>query len=528
MADGNGRVVQAEQLISAADEMTNRERLEFRRACQRMTVFLENAVSARSQILQKITTTDSRRSIDESCGYPDESDVIDAATYHQYYVRHDISARVVNMLPNECWKVQPKITETKDAEEDTEFEKSLAELNRQLSGSRKFNDEEHNFLMAKLYEADRKAGVGDFGIILLGIKDGKTFDQPVDSIDEEGNRREGVTTNYELLYITTFDRSEVSIKETDPNEQSRRYGQPLLYEVKFYDTDGNVRNTELVHWHRVIHVPSDDGRPRMELVFNRLYDLRKVFGASGEGYWLSAIQKLFFKKQEGYEDVEMTSTQKANLREDVYQFFNSLQRHLNLEGLEAYALPPEMADPLPHFELHVKAICIVIEVPYRIFMGSEEARLAGSQDRENLEPRIKRRQRHRLTPELIVPTIDRLIAIGALVEPAQEYFVEWPDLSAPSDQDKAQVALTVTEALAKYVSGNVGQAMILADFLSFVFRGLFTDDEIETIIENALEQATEDEEEEERKLIEGEQRGEDRAVRLEKVKQGGFDGEEND
>jgi hypothetical protein len=497
--NGNGLGTIVEDISKRSSE----EQEAVRETMRGITVMLDNALSSRSQILQKITGGDSRRDIDECCGY---FDTIEPATYYEYYTRHDVSARVVNVLPNECWKVWPKISETDDAEEETEFEKSLALLNKQLTGDSKFDDRETNVLMSELHRVDRLSGVGDSGLLFFGFGDGQEdFAKPVAVLDEEGQRREGAAEEFPLLYLNVFDRSRFSVKTTEKNPQNRRYGKPTSYEVKFYDSDGNQTDTKIIHWHRCIYVQDNDGMPRMQQVFNRLYDLRKLFGASGEGFWTSVIQKLFFKKQEGYEDVTFDDTAKETLREDLYQFFNTLQRYLNLEGLEAYALPPQLADPMPHFELHVKAICIVIEVPYRIFMGTEEAKLAGQQDTSNWEPRVKRRQVQHCTPNIIVPVIDRLINVGTLAEP-ESYSVDWPDLSAPTDDAKAKIALTITEALAKWVAGNVGQAVVLADFLSIVFGGLFSDEEIQQMVENAEEQAAADEEEMEARMEEEEEK----------------------
>jgi len=446
---------------------------------------IENAFSRISLLKEGGRSGDDRRDINSECGYPEK---VDASTFREYYDRHDVAGRVVNFFPDECFRVQPEVYETED-EEETEFEKTLSEIGRSLMGGSKFEAQRGNSLFHYIHRIDRESGIGRFGLLLIGIDDGISLDQPV--LPKKGRK---------IIYLRCFSEEKVVIKEVDRNENSPRFGHPVLYEITF-DSDGgpsvSEKKQKLVHWTRVVHITDNRsgseiyGTARMRPVFDRLYDIRKILGSSGEGCWSGSIQKLFFKRQSGYEDAPaLTPDQKEEMRRDIYRFFQSLQRYMNLTGLEAYAIPPAVVDPNPHLEAHIKMICVRMGIPYRKFIGSEEARLASEQDKTNTDDLVRHRQETYLSPMVIAPIIDRFIMLGVLPEP-QQYYIYWPELTAPSREDKARVAGLIIDALSKYQNGNVAQILYLADFLSIAFGGLFTDEEIEQIVDNALAHADE-------------------------------------
>jgi len=72
-----------------------------------------------------------------------------------------------------------------------------------------------------------------------------------------------------------------------------------------------------------------------------------------------------------------------------------------------------------------------------------------------------------ITPNIIVPLIDRLIHFGILPEPKEDgYSVIWPDITAPTQMQKVDVGLKITESLTKFVQGGIGDSfMTKVDFL---------------------------------------------------------------
>jgi len=165
---------------------------------------------------------------------------------------------------------------------------------------------------------------------------------------------------------------------------------------------------------------------------------------------------------------------------------NGLQRYIALEGLTANQLQTQVADPASHLECQIKNVAITLGVPFRIFLGTEEAQLAGEQDIKSWNKRLARRQNEYVTPLIIRPFIERLIAFGVL--PDVSFTVDWPDLNAPSDQEKAQVALTITDACQKYVAGNVDALIQPKDWWTMII-GLTTEqaDAIEKSFSGSIE-----------------------------------------
>ncbi|GAH57202.1 unnamed protein product, partial [marine sediment metagenome] len=201
---------------------------------------------------------------------------------------------------------------------------------------------------------------------------------------------------------------------------------------------------------------------------------------------------------------EFGDTEKVTLREEFENYSQGLQRYLAIAGVKAKSLSPQVADPKGHIEAQVKMIAISLGIPYRIFIGTEEAKLASVQDMETWNKRVAKRQEGYVTPMLIRSLVDRLMIYGVLPE-IEEYFIDWPDLNIPSDKDKAEVAKLKTEAMSKYVQAGVDGLIAPREFLTMILD--MTGDEadaiekatlmyIETKEEEEIEEVEEVEEEE--------------------------------
>jgi hypothetical protein len=434
-----------------------------------------NAATMRSQFLSKLL--DPRRDIDDECGYPK---VVTAEQYRLLYDREGIAERVVNVYPFESWALDPEIYETEDADE-TEFEAAWDAL----------NDDYHCY--AYLQRVDELSGIGHYGVLLLGLGDGAELSDPVDGMDEAG--QQVGKPQHSLLYLRVFDESLVDIASYETDPTNPRFGFPTAYNITFHDPNlqesGAVatqdQTTKRVHWHRVLHVADNRkssevfGVPRMRPVYNRLYDLRKLLGGSAEMFWKGAFPGYSFEVSPEMGEVEIDS---AALRTEFESYSNGLQRYLALTGVQAKSLAPQVADPQAHVDAQLQAIAITLGVPMRVFMGSEQAQLASGQDARAWNRRVDRRREKYLTPMLIRPYIDRLITLGVLPEPV-EYTVRFPDLAAPTDEDRAGIALRRTEAFAKYVGGGVDTLIPPMEFLTIVCG--MRDEEAEAIMEAAYD-----------------------------------------
>lgn len=420
---------------------------------------LANASLTRSSALLKLF--DERRDIDVECGYPK---TITIEQYDALHQREGIAKRVVSVIPEDSWADDPIVYESEDPEEVTDFELAWNELVAQQN------------VYHYLHRADELSGIGRFGILLLGFNDAVSMNLP--AVASEG---------MELLFMRAFAETNVVVKTREADFNNKRYGQPVLYSVQFQEESGALSSiddttatvtrskTLDVHWTRVIHLADNRttseifGTPRMKPVFNRLLDIRKVLSGSGEMFWKGAFPGYSFEMspEAASEGVTLDAD---SLREEFENYSNGLQRYLAVTGLSAKSLAPQVADPTAHIETQMRYIAITLSIPYRIFLGTEEARLASSQDVKTWNKRINRRQDKYITPMVLRPLIDRLIELQVLPAPVEDagYVIEWPDLNSPTDQDKAEHSKVIAESLAKYIGGQVDTLIPPQEWMSMI------------------------------------------------------------
>ena len=251
-----------------------------------------NVMSTRSNFFQQLM--DPRRDIDAECGYPPIGQSVDVGIYQQLYDRNAIAARVVEVMSKESWQVTPTVYETEDPE-PTPFEEAWDALGKSLRGEQSWYKEELGSpIWSYLLRADILAGIGHFGIILLGFDDDQPLWAPVagvstvprkevvanvknkDGVDlfsiggtekqyydfiqgtpeKFAKKREGT----KLKYIRVYPESLVQIVQYEADQRSPRFGQPVRYSITLNDPRdqhsgvGLNLSTVYVHWSRVIHV----------------------------------------------------------------------------------------------------------------------------------------------------------------------------------------------------------------------------------------------------------------------------------
>lgn len=448
-----------------------------------------NAIESSRRAILK-TLFDERRDLNDECGYP-ATESLNAKSYQDLFDREPIANRAVEVLPKESWQVQPEIVEVAESDESTAFEQAWDGLSRNLRGPKKsfYQDEEGSPIWEYLLRADILSGIGHFGVILLGINDGKELREPAD-LSLNGNPQK-------LLYMRVFPESLIQITqlETDPNNP--RFNQPIKYTLTFNDPNINAQGsvigmttaTKEVHWTRVVHIADNlesseiFGTPRMRPVLNPLLDIRKVRASSGEMYYKGAFMGLSIETHPQLGgDVDIDEEATKDVMED-YQ--NGLQRYIQSIGQTVKTLAPTVVDPTPHVRIHIEAVCIKLGIPIRIFMGSERGELASSQDDAAWNDRMKARQRNYITPRIIVPVVDRLIWLRVLPVP-KGYSVKWPDLTSQSDTERATIAAQRTAAIASYVQSGAMQLIQPLDFLSRILY--LSDEEAQAILETSQQE----------------------------------------
>ena len=177
-----------------------------------------------------------RRDFNLVLGYPDRPDI---KTYWGWYLRDGIAARVVDKPAEDTWRKPPKVTEGDSA--NTPFVQAWDTLVDRLQ------------VWATFTRFDRLAGIGRYGTLLLGIKDGKLLKEPLEE--------DSLQSQQSVLFLRPFSERSVGIDTFVSDNQSVRFGLPLIYSV---DLDANNTN-KLVHWSRIIHFA--DNRDAGDYIF---------------------------------------------------------------------------------------------------------------------------------------------------------------------------------------------------------------------------------------------------------------------
>lgn len=417
---------------------TNTNGLKVFEGSEALQTFASTLV-ARNKLAAKIGMEmyEGRRDLYKALGYPITLTFQD---YLSRYTRQDIAAAIIDRPVTATWQGALELIESDDAEE-TDFELAWRNLNYDLR------------LKGVLERVDRLTGLGRYGVLLLGLDDVNSpedFSKPV----SKGNRK--------LIYIKPFSEETAKIDTYEDNPKNARYGYPKMYGINVSDVSGASVYVQ-VHYTRIIHIVDNSleseiiGTPRLEAVFNRLYDIEKVVGGSAEMFWRGA--------RPGYKgtvdkDYAMTSEAKDALMDQLEEYENDLRRFLVAEGIEVSGMDTQVSDPKGHLDVQLTLLSAQTGIPKRILSGSERGELSSAQDSGEWKTYVKARRENQAEPQIVRPLVDRLITLGVLPKPAGEYHIDWEDLFATSEAQRVALGKDRATALREY-SYNPIEAMIV-------------------------------------------------------------------
>lgn len=466
--NNNGHVITQPELVSNEHRVKAEfEMIQRKKEAEFYIDYIKNEATSRVEWIQKLSGADQEIDVDKECGYDKE---IGASDYKEMYDRVSIAHRLVNIYPQECWAMPPDIYETEEMSNVTKFEREFADM-----------DEEFN-IISKMETLDRLCGIGNYGIMLLGFSGSGKLDSPVTTVAEGGRRRR-------LLFMRPIPQLYVEILEIETRVNNPRYNMPTKYGIKLIDPNKykdvqfsdmqplliDIEKTKSipVHWSRVVHVADNQedselfGVPRLQAVFNQCKDIKKIMGADAAGFWKAGFPGISVETHPNAEFVEFGDEELNKAREQILKYQTGLQRYLALANMTAKSLQVSIEDPKPHLEAQLELISIATGIPLRILKGSEEGKLASSQDMRTWNKRLRHRQLQFINAYIIRPIMKRLMAVGAITTP-REWFIKWPDLNAPTENDRAVTAAKITDALVKYIQGKVFLIMPPKEYLTNV------------------------------------------------------------
>jgi len=329
------------------------------------------------------------------------------------------------------WELEPVITDSVDPGQSA-FDKAWVELNSRVG------------VIQTLVKADKLAGIGCYGVVLLGFSDGAELSQSIT-----------LNKNNDLLFLRPVSEGDAIIKKLETDTTDPRYGLPLYYEINLGGSTTKSTNVR-VHWSRVIHIAEgalkDEiyGTPRLKKVLNRLLDLERVAGGSSEMFWQGAFPGFGIIADA---DAEFDSDAKEDIEDELEEYVHGLKRYLKLQGVKLESLTPQVESPKDHVDIQLTLIAAATRIPKRILIGSERGELASSQDERAWARYKDLRRRKFVEPRILRPFIDRCIEAGVLPEPeGGEYRVEWPEIMVLTEEDRAKIGEKKANALAKYAS----------------------------------------------------------------------------
>lgn len=422
---------------------------------------------------------DGKRDLYNSCGYKKAPTVTD---YWNVYERGDLGSILLTAEPEETWAVTPILREEREGmtrkavrarggTDRTPFEQAWEDLN------------EEQGLRGLFCAADTLAGIGEFGVILLGLRDGKTLAEPVEPGSAKG-----------LQYTRALSQRVATINTWDTDPASPRFGLPLTYSLVNADAEGPTIAGTAVHWSRIVHVRLElitESRvyalPRLQRVLNRLYDLDKTLGGSAEAFWMAVFGGVAFKADP---NAKLDTTA---LDTEIQKWVHGLQRYMKLKGVDVQSLSPSVQNPQGLFGVIVDILSAVLRMPKRIFMGSERGELASSQDERAWARRLRARRRLWAAPDVVRPFARRLIEAGVLPEPDGAWWVDWGAGEEAEEERTGQERVAETTArvtaMAAYLSGGVDALMSPRDFL--IHEMGYEEWEADEMLENAAAVAAE-------------------------------------
>lgn len=361
------------------------------------------------------------------------------------YSRGGAGHGAIHRLLDGCWQSLPRI-KSPSTDEVAPWEKKL---NKMLKGIRAW---------AKFRDFDRRNMVGRYSALIYRVADNKPLNEPL----------ERVATLVDLIPIYE-DQIKVTAWVTDAN--SDQYGKPEMFQYRsrrpdISDTQGAPEQWADVHPSRVQILAEGsvgdmfDGVPLLQAGINNLADIEKISGGSAESFLKNSARTMTF---EYAVDANPSAIGADGKEVDVKEAHETQVRHLNqnidsaivTQGAKANVLQTHVSDPTGAFQLAANLFSASVQIPFTVLFGQQTGRLASDEDKADMQARCKSRQNNELTP-MLEEFVSRMQAAG-IIE-GGDFEIEWPDISAPSDNQKLENAKAMAAINAEsYKVGMAGE-----------------------------------------------------------------------
>ncbi|OCG58720.1 anti-CBASS protein Acb1 family protein [Gilliamella sp. GillExp13] len=390
-----------------------------------------------------------RAYIDREFGYPENLTFSD---YYKLYKRNSAARGFVERLSDICWIDYPKFIDGDIREQDTKltaWEKIVTDL---------FNDK----LWASIIEADKRGIVGRYAGLIIQLRDGKKWDEPVDV--NVMNRLNPIDA---IVKIIPAWEEQLTACEWNNDESDENYGQVTMYqfnETSIGNNSGKPNLSRRIHPDRIIILNEtsvinsiDDGESQLEVGYNDLIDMMKYSGGSAEGFLKNASRQVHVNYDA---DTDMDELERELRRRGFEQPADALNKQIALlnsgtdsalitSGATANILSVSPADPSSGWTVSANSFAASVRMPFTIIFGQQTGRLASDEDKADYAKRGMSR-RNGFLSVLIKKLVNQLIKLK-VIQPLVNgtLTLKWSDLLAPSQAEKIELMLKMSDVNVK-------------------------------------------------------------------------------
>ncbi|NDJ59439.1 DUF1073 domain-containing protein [Enterobacteriaceae bacterium 4M9] len=341
---------------------------------------------------------------------------------YSLYRRGGIAHGAVEKLVSKCWQTNPEIIEGELSDE----------TRKETAWERKTKAVFTNRLWRSFADADRRRLVGRYAGILLHIRDGKAWSQPV-------------TKGHGLEKITVAWAGSLKPGEWDSGLNSRTYGQPKMWQYTEHLPNGSSRRVD-VHPDRVFILGdySGDAIGFLEPGYNAAVSLEKVEGGSGESFLKNAARQLSVNFEKDIDFNNIASLYGVSVT-DLQDKFNEVAGEINrgndvlmtTQGASVTPLVTAVADPGPTYDVNLQTFAASVDEPVKILVGMQTGERASTEDQKYMNARCQSR-RGDLSFD-IEDFCDKLVDLKIIDHVGQKTVI-WDDLNAQTDSEKLESA----------------------------------------------------------------------------------------
>ncbi|WKL15946.1 DUF1073 domain-containing protein [Comamonas testosteroni] len=353
------------------------------------------------------------------------------------YERGGSGHGAVHRLLDKCWEKLPRIKKP-ESDSETSWEKKVKTLLRKVRA------------MAKLKDLDRRNLIGRYAAVIYRVADSKPLEEPLQRATS-------------LVDLIPLFENQLKVTKWHADENDENFGKPAMFQYRKLsppgtDTQGRPEEWADVHPSRVQILAEGsvgdffDGVPLLRAGFNRLVDLDKISGGSGESFLKNSARTLVFRYDTDAGSPQAMSGEDGEATPSVREAHEAQARALNrsadaavvIQGGDATTLQTQISDPTGPWTVAANEFAASVRLPFTILFGQQTGRLASDEDKQDYANRCASRQEFELTP-MLEEFITRMQAAG-IIE-AGDFEIQWPPVNAPTEKDKAELLGKMTAAM---------------------------------------------------------------------------------